>query len=246
MTPRSRTRAASVGVAWLLPLAVGVLGDLAFADEQSDRPAPAERIVYVPPDLGAPPTRTLAAVRGEGEQPLVQVLAPEETGLTLEAQPTLYWLVAAPTEAPLEVTLIDEAGIEPLLEVDLGPARAAGLHDLQLAEHGIELKPDIEYRWSVAQVMDPAQRSADLVSSGTIRRALPGPDLAHGMEQADPMQKLEVLAGHGYWYDLIALLSAGIATQAENLELIRLRADLLEQVGLEEAAAEDRKAIGAQ
>lgn len=246
MMPREQIRTRAAQALWLLPLLPVLLGAPTAADEQAADAKGAEGLVYVPPDLGAPPTRTLAAVRGEGEQPLVHVVAPEQTGLTLESQPTLHWFVEAPTEAPLEVTLIEEEGIEPLLEVDLGPVQEPGFQALHLANTEVELKPDVEYRWSVALVPDRAQRSADLVSSATIRRALPEQDLSRGMEQANPMQKLEVLARHGYWYDLIALLSAGIETDSESIELRRIRADLLEQVGLEAAAAEDRKAIGAQ
>lgn len=243
MTPRCSLRAASIGVVCLS--ATGLLGMYAVAGEQPEPSAIAEQITYVPPDPAALATRTPTRSPAEGEQPAVQVVAPEATGLTLEAQPTLYWFVTAPTDTPMELRLSEEKGAEPLLDVALGPASVAGFHRLQLAEHGVELEPGVEYRWSVAQDV-AAQRSPDAVSSATIRRILPDPDLAHGMEQADPMQKLGVLARHGYWYDLITLLSAGIESHAENLELIRLRADLLEQVGLEAAAAADRKAIGAQ
>jgi hypothetical protein len=69
---------------------------LVAASSAPAQQATATTVVYVPPDVGAPPTRTLAATRGLGQTPLVQVLAPEQTGLTRAAQPTLVWYLGGP------------------------------------------------------------------------------------------------------------------------------------------------------
>jgi hypothetical protein len=58
-----------------------------------------EREDYKPPDVGAPPTRTLAAARGSGQQPTVYVLAPEHTGVSLNEQPQLVWYLGEPSGA---------------------------------------------------------------------------------------------------------------------------------------------------
>ena len=96
MTER-RSRRAPPGLAGLalaallLPASLLAQGGPAMAQQ-----AAAPSVVYVPPDLGAPPTRTLAATRGLGAAPTIQVLAPAETGLTQAAQPTLFWYLAGP------------------------------------------------------------------------------------------------------------------------------------------------------
>jgi hypothetical protein len=205
----------------------------ALADET---PAPQpQRLVYVPPDLGAPPTRTLAAVRGAGDHAGPQVLAPEQTGLTAREQPVLFWYQGAPSAARVTVTVIDEEAVDPLLEADLGEITEPGIHALDLAAQDVRLEPGVEYQWSVAEVVDPEQRSADLVTSGTIRRE----DGAGGAS-------LEALVGAGYWYDALALLAGEIAARPGDPEPRRRRAELLDQVGLAEAAAHERALADAQ
>ena len=194
-------------------------------------------LVYVPPDLGAPPTRTLAAVRGLGEAPVSQVLASEQTGLTRAAQPTLFWYLGGPTELPVVLTLIDEQGVEPLLEVDLGRVAEPGLHAVDLAAYDVQLEPGRVYQWSIAQVVDPDQRSADIVTSGTLERRPPDAELDAALDGADPAARLAALARHGYWYDLLAELEAQIAAGGEAGALRALRGELLAQVKLADIAA---------
>ena len=86
------------GTAMLVFAVALALGAAAEVRAQASTAGP-QRIVYEPPDVGAPPTRTLAAARGFGQQPAVQVLAPEQTGLALRAQPQLVWYLAEPSSA---------------------------------------------------------------------------------------------------------------------------------------------------
>jgi len=202
----------------------------------------APSVVYVPPDLGAPPTRTLAATRGLGGPPAVQVLAPPHTGLTQAAQPTLFWYLAEPAVARVELTLIDQQKIEPLLELDLGTVRTPGIQAVSLAEHGIRLEAGRLYQWSVAQVLDPTQRWADIVTSATLQRRPPDAELAQALADASPTKRLAALARHGYWYDLQAELEAQIRAQPDSAGWRALRADLLAQVGLDEVAEEAKDA----
>jgi hypothetical protein len=195
-------------------------------------------VVSVPPDVGAPPTRTLAATRGLGAAPMVQVLAPEQTGLTGSAQPTLFWYLAGPAAARVELTLIDEQAVEPLLELELGAVDTPGIHAVDLASYDVHLEPGRLYQWSIAQVVDPDQRSADLVTSATLERRAPGDELARALDGASPGGRLAALARHGYWYDLQAELERQIRARPDASALRALRGDLLAQVGLEQIAAE--------
>ena len=54
------------------------------------------RRTYDPADLGAPATRIQTGARGPGRHQTLQVLAPEQTGPTREAQPQLYWFIEGP------------------------------------------------------------------------------------------------------------------------------------------------------
>ena len=202
----------------------------------------AASVIYVPPDLGAPPTRTLAATRGLGTGPAVQVLAPPQTGLTQAAQPTLFWYLAGPATARVELTLVDQQHSLPLLELDLGRLQTPGIHTISLAEHGVRLESGRLYQWSVAQVVDPTQRWADLVTSATLQRRAPDAELAQALAGASPTKRLAALARHGYWYDMQAELEAQIRAQPDSAGWRALRADLLAQVGLAEVAEEARDA----
>jgi len=199
-------------------------------------------VVYTPPDLGAPPTRTLAATRGLGAAPAVQVLAPAQTGLTQVAQPTLFWYLAAPAMARVELTLVDQQKAEPLLELDLGAVQTPGIHAVSLAAHGVRLESGRLYQWSIAQVVDPAQRWADIVTSATLQHRAPDAELAQALAGASSTGRLAALARHGYWYDLQAELEAQIRAQPDTAGWRALRGDLLAQVGLAEIAEEAKDA----
>jgi Domain of Unknown Function (DUF928) len=230
---RMRIRVGAALLATIVALATSIDGWAQSATQSS-------RLVYVPPDLGAPPTRTLAAARGAGEQPLLQVLAPEQTGLSLSAQPKLLWYLSAPSALPIQVTIIDDAAIEPLLEVDLGSIDRPGFHVTDLRDYGVRLEPETYYQWSVAQVVDSEHRSADIVASATIAwRPEPTPVMDVGKAR---LRQLETLASQGYWYDLIAKLSQEIAARPNDATLWAQRADLLDQVGLYAVARFDRAA----
>jgi hypothetical protein len=158
------------------------------------------------------------------------VLAPNETGFTTRDTPTIYWYVSEPVESPVEVTLTTTEPLKdatpPALEITLQPPIGKGVHALRLADHGVVLKPGVEYQWFVAVVGNPAQRSSDIIAGGAIKR------LAETNTAKD-----------GLWYDTIDQLSQRISASPADPRLRQQRAALLDQVGLREAAAFDRDAI---
>jgi hypothetical protein len=204
--------------------------------------AQATAAVYKPPMRGAPASRVGGATRGTGEADFVlSVLAPEHTGLTARAQPTLYWFASAPASALVEVTLIADGAEKPVLSKPL-KTTSAGVQSLDLAKQGVSLKPDTEYEWSVAVVHDRDQRSKDVISGGTIQRVSPDSAVQARAASAGERQAPMVYAEAGLWYDAIDGLSRLIERSPGDAELRAQRAALLEQVGLPAAAAYDRSA----
>jgi hypothetical protein len=186
---------------------------------------------YKPPLRGAPATRVGGGTRSIGSRSFtVSVLAPSETGFTTRDTPTIYWYVSEPVNSPVEVTLTTTEPLKdatpPALEITLQPPITKGVHALRLADHGVVLKPGVEYQWFVAVVGNPAQRSSDIIAGGAIRR----------LAEADS-------AKDGLWYDTIDQLSQRINASPADPRLRQQRAALLDQVGLREAAAFDRDAI---
>ncbi len=174
----------------------------------------------------------------------ISVIAPDHTGLTVRAQPTLYWYAQQPVSGRVEVTLQDERAERPALERTVELKQAAGVMSVDLGALGVRLEPGNEYRWSVAVVRDPDRRSRDVLTSATIMRVPADGEAARAAET--PRERAPfALAAAGLWYDAIAALGEAIARDPGNAQLRRERAALLEQVGLDDAAAFDRAHAGA-
>ncbi|GAB4355155.1 MAG: hypothetical protein Kow0060_06870 [Methylohalobius crimeensis] len=205
---------------------------------------PAAVPVYHPPLRGAPPPTRLVGggTRSSGKaQPRLAVLAPEHTGLTATNQPVLYWYVSAPVGDRLELTIIDETAIQPLLEAALDPPVRVGVQRVALADYDLSLRPGVTYQWSIALVPDPDKRSRDVITSGTIKYLDPPRSLADKLVHASPMARPYLYAEAGYWYDALTALSTLIDQAPAGGSLRQKRAALLEQVGLLEVAAYDRQ-----
>ena len=123
----------------------------------------------------------------------------------------------------------------------------AGIHSVSLARQKVTLDPNIAYQWSISLSGDTKNRSLDKIASASIQRNEPPADLAAKVEKASAADKAIIYAEAGFWYDAIQSISTAIgeATKAKDdkavAELKSLRASLLEQGSLKEAAAADRK-----
>jgi hypothetical protein len=210
---------------------------------QDRETAKSEADTYKPPLRGAPLTRVGGGTRGVGNVLAVNVLAPSDTGYTTQEKPTIYWFASQPIDKPVELTITSTASLQeaatPVLEITLQPPIAKGIHAFRLADHGVALKPGVEYQWFVAVVRNPAQRSNDVLAGGTIKRVTDSP-VQSQIKQASPAQWPALYAEAGIWYDAIDQLSRQISADQGNRQLRARRAALLEQVGLREAAAFDR------
>lgn len=193
--------------------------------------------VYKPPLRGSPSGRIGGGTRGTEAAVELAVLAPDHTGLTTKRHPTLYWYVSKPVQARLEVTVINAAGIEPLLETTVNSSGRSGIQRLDLAEQGIALEPNTEYRWYVAVVPDAEHRSNDILASGTIQRREAPARLKARLHNAAPEAAYSAYAAEGYWYDAVDVLSRLIEQHPERQDLHQHRAALLEQVGLDRVAS---------
>lgn len=199
-------------------------------------------IVYRPPDPDAAIQRVGSVVRGgPAAQLSLQVLAPESVGVTNSAQPTLYWFSSGELPYPVELVIIDDRHVEPLLEVRLRDGFPAGIHRIALADYKFHLQRGITYRWSIAAIVDPANRSRDLVASGAIRRAEPEPRLAEVLKSSSAATEPAVYAENGVWYEALSSLDRMIRTEPNNRAWRLLRASLLDQVNLDHVAAVDRQ-----
>lgn len=194
--------------------------------------------VYTPPKRGAPGGRIGGGSRGiQRDGFSLAVLAPDHTGLTSMAQPTLYWFVSSDlASTSVELTVMDPQGIQPLLEIRLPPPLKTGVHSFRLADHGVRLSPAVPYRWFVALVMDPDRRSKDILAGGFIELVPMPAGLGQKIASANKDELPRLYAEAGLWYDAIAAISQLVEAAPGNDALRRQRTALLEQAGLIEVA----------
>jgi hypothetical protein len=213
-------------------------GEAIAQDNTAKSPPP-----YSPPQRGAPQRRVGGSSRGAADAlPSIMPLVPDHVGLTVSANPPLYWYLSKPTSVRVEVTLIDEKGETPLIEYAVANADGPAVHRIDLAKFNVQLKPDVEYQWSISVVPNPAERSNDVMSGGAVMRVAVPKSIAARGAIADKAELARLYAAEGIWYDAIALYSELIESRPGDRALHEQRAALLEQVGLKEVAAYDRRA----
>ena len=217
-------------------LACGIGWNLAGADTATNS-ASASRVKFRPASKGAASVRVTGGSRGSGADAItLDVLAPDEIGVTTQEQPSLFWFQSKPAQARFELTLLEENKIKPMVQVSIERSSKAGIQRLKLSDHGAKLVPGVEYQWVVALVTDAENRSKDLVASGVIKRIETPAELKDKIAVTPPASIPGVYAEAGIWYDALATLSDQIDAQPENKLLRQTRADLLRQVGLKAAA----------
>jgi hypothetical protein len=194
-------------------------------------------LLYVPPEHAAPSARVGARTRSAApDLPSLLALAPEHEGFTASESPTLYWFLSQESKAPGRFVLVHPDRIDPVVEVTIPPPIAAGIHAVDLAKRGVVLEPGTQYRWFVSLVPDPTKRSSDVVGGGVVRRIAPDERVRAEIEKAEPSQIGHVYARNGLFYDALAFVSKWIDRAPGEPRLRELRAGLLAQVGLGEAA----------
>lgn len=207
--------------------------------EETSPPAVAGGVVYKPPSLGKPARTVGGGSRGTtGKVPVLFVVTPDHVGQTTSDQPSLFWYIDHVPDGPLriEFTLLDEEGVDPLVETTLETPKNGGIHRIRIDDYSVKLAPGSEYEWSVALILDPDERSKDIVATGWIDRVQASDELASRLATAGSDQAAGVYAAEGLWYDAVAGLSDQIDRNPADAQLHQQRADLLRQVGLDEAA----------
>jgi hypothetical protein len=205
------------------------------AKEPSSQLAPTPRTpiteeipVYSPPRRGAPRSKVGGGLRGARALPEPLALAPEHVAQTASPHPSLFWYIdALPARGTLIIfTLIEADGMDPVVETALNLPRAPGIQRIRLEDHDIELRVGVEYEWSISLVVDPAQRSHDIVTTGYIERVAAQIAVEARADTASRQ------AAMGLWYDALESLSDSLQSEPHDAELKRRRKTLLRQAGL--------------
>lgn len=206
-----------------------------------DAKAPTAPVRFRPPTKDANSVRVTGGSRGTGETAItLDVLAPDEIGLTTQEQPSLFWYQSKPANAKFELTLLQDNKVKPIVQVQVERSTKAGIQRLKLSDYKAKLDVGVEYQWVVALITDPDNRSKDLIASGVIKRIEPNADLKTKLASAAPTTAPAVYADAGIWYDALSVLSDQVDADSGNQALRQTRADLLRQVGLKTVADSEK------
>jgi len=201
-----------------------------------------EESLYRPPQRGAPGGRVGGGTRGPSiDLPLMWALVPDHVGLSAEAQPRLVWYLSKATAYPLELTIIDEKGVTPILEKPLSSQTEPGMHIIRLEDYDLKLEKGKTYQWSVSLISDREHRSRDLIVGGMIQVDDVPASLGEDVRKANPVEATRLWAQAGFWYDAIGVISTNIQSNPSDPEMHALRASLLEEVDLDTPAQVDRQ-----
>lgn len=177
----------------------------------------------------------------------LNLLVPESTGYTHQAQPTLYWAVSKPVTGKFEffieeIPKKEDDYIEPVIESQFKLSASAGIHALSLVQYNVELQKDTDYKWSLRLLCDlKGKKSAeDPNATGTLKRVTLSLELSTHVNNTEPHQLPYLYAKNGFWFDALDTLSKQIQAHPDDKTWRDVRAHLLEQVKLPEVAALDR------
>jgi hypothetical protein len=213
--------------------------DLQPTPQEKKSGSGSEMPVYKPALRGAPAGRVAGGTRGSGDDKVfLLVLAPDHVGLTIQQQPSLYWFLSAPTELPLEFTLIEAKAVNPLIERRLDPPEKPGIQRIRLADYGLNLQDNVLYQWFIALIPDPERRSKDILSGGFIQKTQPTGELREKLDKKDKRMGVHTCAEAGLWYDAFTATCDLIERSPDDVHLRQMRASLLEQGGLDQVAKE--------
>ena len=204
------------------------------SDKRSDK---IRKLVYKPRVANAQEVRIDGHSRSvDMSSPSLYVLAPEHTGFTIKEKPTLYWYQSKPANAKFEFAIVGEDPSKPVFTIGYTPAAGTGIQSIKLSEHDVLLKKGIEYSWYVTIIPDDEHRTKDVFASGAIERIAPPLKVAKSLTNKSKKDLAYILADEGIWYDALEMISHLIeSSPSENL-FKELRAELLDQGNLSEAA----------
>ncbi len=192
---------------------------------------------YKPPDQGLPGRREGGGTRGGclTQQPSLTALMPESNlGLTVAAHPSFFWYVPQTAATVAEFVLLDANNTE-LYKAQV-PLTQAGIVQFTLPDSAPPLQVNQSYRWFFALVCEPLDRSADIFTSGWVKRVEDDPGLTQALVVATPAVQPGLYNQAGLWYDALATLAALRQIQPQNPALASQWQSLLESVGLSQIA----------
>lgn len=193
----------------------------------------------------------------ETSTPLTPLVPENDFGITLQGYPTFFvYVPELPERAAIEFVVTEwefvetEAGTDvrdrDVYATTFDAPEEAGIFPLTLpqrddAGNAIDpLQVERDYTWFVRVICDaerPTRYGPDIWVEAWVKRLNPSADFAATLEAATPLQRHDLYAETGVWYDALATL-AELRRDKSPPEVHAAWRDLLESVGLEEVVDE--------
>jgi hypothetical protein len=185
--------------------------------------------------------QVLAATRGTKSDLKLVALAPESNGVTLSAQPRIWWWQSTETDpGELEFTL-SKVGkpTRTVFAVKIG-ARKKGYHAIDLSDvrinpKEVSLEPGATYLWSLGCDVPPT-KAGEIPTKNSVKVFLvrkSNEELEEKLNES-PVSGAVVsqLSDSGNWYELFDMVAFSSGLQPDHAGLAELRDRLLGQVDL--------------
>ena len=152
-------------------------------------------------------------------------------GKTTLNHPTFWFYVAYPANTYIEFILQDEAENE-IYQTSFYLEKTPGIVSLTLPKDKITLETGKSYHWYF-NIMCNRQDTTDDFVEGWVERVKLNPTISSQLESLQPLERIEIYAKNGLWYDTLTNLDHLRQTEPENREIANIWADLLQQIGLD-------------
>ncbi len=172
---------------------------------------------FTPPSgLGRPGNREGAATRGTckidaaANEPGLTALIPQSNvGLTTSANPSVFWYLPKNNYQVGEMMLYKAVGADQVMvdKTTFLLAERPAVDSFTWANQTLAVGQD--YRWVLSLICDPANPdpSQIIYVEGWIRRVEPPAPVAAALANAQGLNRFQVFAQAGFWYDALKVLA---------------------------------------
>jgi hypothetical protein len=157
------------------------------------------------------------------------VLAPiSHVGKTVSKQPTFAWFVPDTKSYPMEFTLYEYNSNGKPEEIKSSKLTSKpGIMKLSIPKNKLNFSVGKRYRWQIALLCDPNSPSKDLSAEAEFEFAPIPNNLASQIAQTtNSIQKAQIYAKEGFWYDGLAETLKSSHNQQFKLALLEKLSDL--------------------
>ena len=172
-------------------------------------------------------TRTGAC--STASQASLTVLAPiSHVGKTVSKQPTFAWFVPDAKSYPMEFTLYEYNSSGKRKEItSFDLLSKPGIMKRSISKNQLNLSVGKRYRWQIALLCDPNNPSKDLSAEAEFEIAPIPNNIASQIQQAqNSIQKAQIYAKEGFWYDALAETLKSSKNQQFKLTLLEKLSNL--------------------